>query len=68
MVFPTDPRFEAMKRDLFKLYDEHRPFMLRVQRDLSYKVDANFKQVSIAIDKRISWDKMIKTPFKFKGR
>jgi DNA-directed DNA polymerase III PolC len=68
MVFPSDNRFKKMKEDLFALYKSKAPFLLRVQRDMKFKRDVmGFKQVSISIDKRIAWNEMIKTPFKFKG-
>ena len=68
MVFPSDKRFTQMKKDLFELWESKAPFMLRVQRDLKFKCDTQFKQVSIAIDKRIAWKSMIKKPFKFGGK
>jgi len=67
MVFPNDGRFEMMKRDLFKLYQTKAPFLLLVQKDMKYDPTKPYEQVSISIDKRTSWDKVIKMPFKFKG-
>jgi DNA polymerase-3 subunit alpha len=67
MVFPNDPRFEMMKRDLFRLHQTKAPFLLLVQKDMKYDPLKPYEQVSISIDKRTSWDKVIKMPFKFKG-
>jgi DNA polymerase III alpha subunit len=69
MIFPGDKRFDVMKKDLFELYEKKLPFMLYIQRDMQFKEgDQQFKQVSLSLDKRISWDKIIKKPFTFKGR
>ncbi len=68
MVFPTDARFDIMKKELFELYNSHMPFLLNVQKDMKYKGEAlDSKQVSISIDKRKSWASMIRKPFKFGG-
>lgn len=68
ILYPSDKRFKAMKKSLFKLYEDKRPFMMRVQRDYRFKPsDSEYKQVCLSIDKRVSWKSSHKTPFKFKG-
>lgn len=68
IVYPSDKRFNAMRKDLKLLYEQKRPFLLKVQRDYKMKLDEmDLRQVSISIDKRQKWIECIRTPFKFKG-
>ena len=64
MIFPTDKRFEEMKADIFRIYESHMPFMIRIQRDMNFKDDdIGLKKVNMSIDKRYDWADMIKEPF-----
>ena len=70
MIWPNDFRYAEMKRDLFDVYEKGEPTILYIQRDSKFNPQDlesdNVKRVSMSLDKRTEWKKIIHRKFRLK--